>query len=84
MIRSHFRRQNLERDLPAEPGVGGSIDFTHSARTKQCVNLVVTEMLSGDETHVRASLHMNAETDQMGASSFAFSRDTRSNHRIPV
>ena len=69
MIRRHFRGQNLERDLPAEPGVGGSIDFTHSARTKQCVDLVVTEMLSGGETHVHASLHMNAETDQIGSDS---------------
>ena len=65
-IRGHVRRQNLERDLPAEPGVGGSIDFTHSARTKQCVDLVVTEMLSGGEAHVRASLQVNAETDQLG------------------
>ena len=47
MIRRHFRGQNLERDLPAEPGVGGSIDFTHSARTKQRVDLVVTEMFGG-------------------------------------
>jgi len=54
MIRRHVRGQNLERDLPAEPGVGGSIDFTHSARTKQCVDLVVTEMLGGGETHVPA------------------------------
>ena len=63
LIRRHFRGQNFERDLPAEPGVGGSIDFTHSARTKQCVDFVVTETLGGGETHVRASLQMNAETD---------------------
>jgi hypothetical protein len=56
VIRRHFRGQNLERDLPAEPRVGGSIDFTHSARTKQRVDLIVTETLTGGETHVRASL----------------------------
>jgi hypothetical protein len=32
--------QDLERDLPAKPGVGSSIGFTHSARIKQCVELV--------------------------------------------
>ena len=69
MIRRHCRGQNLERDLPAEPGVGGSIDFTHSAHPKQCVDLIVTEMLSGGEAHVRASLHMNTETEQMASDS---------------
>ena len=64
MIRSHFLGQNLERDLAAEPGVGGSIDFTHSARPKQGVDLVVTEMLSDGETHVHASLPMNAAADR--------------------
>jgi len=60
LIGRHVRGQNLERDLPPEPGVGGAIDLTHSARTEQCVDLVVSEMISGGETHVRASLHVNA------------------------
>ena len=30
------------------------------------MDLVVTEMLTGGETHVRASLHMNAATDRWG------------------
>jgi hypothetical protein len=33
------------------------------------VDLVVTEMLTGGETHVRASVHMNAELDQIGSDS---------------
>ena len=56
VIRRHVRGQNLERDLPSEPGVGGPVNFTHSARTKQGVDLVVTETLTGCETH-RASVY---------------------------
>jgi hypothetical protein len=39
------------------------------------VDLVVTEMLGRGETHVRGSLHMNAETDQMGATRTTCNRD---------
>ena len=54
--------QGLERDLPLQPRVARSIDFTHPAGTKDGDNLVRTEPATQCQGHrVRRSIRYQAE-----------------------
>jgi hypothetical protein len=44
-------RQDLDRDLSAEPRIPRAIDLAHATRAKSGLDLVWTEMGAGNESH---------------------------------
>src|SRR5207245_981199 len=50
-VRGKLHRQDLDRDLAAEPGVAGAIDLAHSARTERSEDLVMAQPGSDGKCH---------------------------------
>jgi hypothetical protein len=48
-IAGNARRQHLEGHLPLQPGIGGTVDFAHSAGANRVEDFVGTEPRAWDE-----------------------------------
>jgi hypothetical protein len=60
-VRCEGRRKDLEGDFPAEPGVGGSVDFAHTASAEFGGDAVVSDRL-WSHPRVMESYHLRART----------------------
>ncbi|MGC1645148.1 MAG: hypothetical protein WA741_04910 [Candidatus Sulfotelmatobacter sp.] len=49
-------RQDLDGNIPTQPGIFGTVDFTHATRAKEGLNFIGAEFCAGSKSHPCAQL----------------------------
>ena len=80
LVVDQLRREDLQRHVAVQRGVGGAVDLSHSSRTDGADDLVAAETGSGSDGHARR-ISSAAQTD-MCHSAVAFRIKTHGHRRL--